>query len=93
MTQNQLNESIINNQKLIESVQKLKYQNQELNKKLANYQDSQSKQSEFHQHDSDVDVLLQQTISESRQSNIKRFTQALKQEDKSPDFLEINTHC
>ncbi|MUG93270.1 hypothetical protein F7734_12850 [Scytonema sp. UIC 10036] len=31
MTQNQLNESIINNQKLTESVQKLKYQNQELN--------------------------------------------------------------
>jgi hypothetical protein len=62
-------------------------------KKLANYQESQSKQSEFHQHDSDVDVLLQQTISESRQSNIKRFAQALKQEDKSTDFLEIDTHC
>jgi hypothetical protein len=87
MTQNQLNESIMNNQKLAESVQKLKYQNQELNKKLANHQESQFEQSEFHQQNSNVNVLLQQTISESRQSNIKRFAQALKPENKSTDFL------
>jgi Family of unknown function (DUF6262) len=92
MTKNQLNESILNNQKLTKSIQNLKYQNKELNKKLANDQELQSEQSEFNQQNNNVNVLLQQTISESRQSNIKRFAQALKQEDKSTDFLEIDTH-
>ncbi|KYC34609.1 hypothetical protein WA1_51420 [Scytonema hofmannii PCC 7110] len=93
MSQNQLNESIMINQNLTESLKNLKYQNQELKKKSANYQDLQSEQSEFHQQNSNIHVLLQQTISESRQSNIKRFAQAFKQEDKSTDFLETDTNC
>lgn len=91
ITQNHLNAAIRDNQELVAKVNQLKTRNQELNSQLADWKSQQSEQSEFQKQSSDVTALLQQAISSSRQSTIKKFAQAFKQEDNFTDFPEIDT--